>query len=263
MRDAKIGSPAATASDITLAPPSLREESTMGGEPQSALAIATVPFGLEAKIEADLTAMLAGANEVLREAHCALVGGHTSEGAELSLGFAVNGLVSRTAALRKGGLRPGDALILTKPLGTGTILAADMTTGTHGSTFGGNPLAMAVAGAVLDVMLADGFLDRVQRISLVLKQKLAEIRDRHPAVIAEVRGEGLLVGLRCVVPNGELVNALHREKMVTVAAGDNVVRLLPPLIVSDQEIAEGMRRLDRACTSVASALGERRQGAAG
>src|SRR5436190_6419707 len=98
----------------------------MGGEPQSALAIATLPYGLESKIEADLSTMLAGANEVLREAQCALVGGHTSEGAELSLGFAVNGLVSRGVALRKGGMRPGDALILTKPLGTGTLLAADM-----------------------------------------------------------------------------------------------------------------------------------------
>jgi selenide, water dikinase len=98
----------------------------MGGEPQSALAIATVPFGIESKVEADLSAMLLGANEVLREAGCALVGGHTSEGAELALGFSVNGLVSRSAALRKGGLRPGDALILTKPIGTGTLLAADM-----------------------------------------------------------------------------------------------------------------------------------------
>jgi selenide,water dikinase len=98
----------------------------MGGEPQTALAIATVPFGIESKIEADLTAMMAGANEVLREAGCALVGGHTSEGAELALGFAVNGLVPAAAALRKGGLKPGDGLILTKPLGTGTLLAADM-----------------------------------------------------------------------------------------------------------------------------------------
>ncbi|MBI4275767.1 MAG: selenide, water dikinase SelD [Rhizobiales bacterium] len=105
---------------------SLGDIFAMGGEPQSALAIATVPYGLEAKVEADLSAMMNGANEILREAGCALVGGHTSEGAELSLGFAVNGLVSRSAALRKGGLKPGDALIITKPIGTGTLLAADM-----------------------------------------------------------------------------------------------------------------------------------------
>jgi selenide, water dikinase len=105
---------------------SLGDVYAMGGEPQTALAIATVPYGLESKVEADLSAMMAGANEVLREAGCALVGGHTSEGAELALGFAVNGLVPAAAALRKGGLEPADGLILTKPLGTGTLLAADM-----------------------------------------------------------------------------------------------------------------------------------------
>ena len=87
-----------------------------------------------------------------------------------------------------------------------------MTAGTHGSTFGGNPLAMAVGNAVLDVVLAPGFLDRVQRIALLLKQRLAEIKDRYPRVIAEVRGEGLLIGLRALVPAGELVDALRARE---------------------------------------------------
>jgi acetylornithine/N-succinyldiaminopimelate aminotransferase len=109
------------------------------------------------------------------------------------------------------------------------------------------------ANAVLDVMLERGFLDRVRRTGLFFKQRLAEIKDRYPAVISEVRGEGLLVGVRASVPAAELVDALRAEKMIAVAAGDNVVRLLPPLIISEQEIAEGIERLDRACARLARA----------
>src|SRR5438067_6651815 len=164
-------------------------------------------------------------------------------------------------AYQRTGFTP-DIMALAKALGGGFPLGAclataeaakGMTIGTHGSTFGGNPLAMAAGNAVLDVILGDGFLDRVRRNALLLKQRLAEIEDRYPAVIAEVRGEGLLVGLRCVVPSAEMVNELHQEKMVTVAAGDNVVRLLPPLIVSEEEIAEAVRRLERACARIAKA----------
>jgi selenide, water dikinase len=149
---------------------SLGDVYAMGGEPQSALAIATVPYGMEAKVEADLSAMMAGANEVLREAGCALVGGHTSEGAELALGFAINGLVARAAALRKGGLRPGDALILTKPIGTGTLLAADMR---------GKAKARWVAAAIAHMVQSNG--------------RAAEILRRHGVHAAtDVTGFGLL-----------------------------------------------------------------------
>src|SRR5713101_2191901 len=175
-------------------------------------------------------------------------------------------------AYQRCGVTP-DIMALAKALGGGFPLGAclasaeaakGMTTGTHGSTFGGNPLAMAAAGALLDVVLADGFLDRVRRLSLLLKQKLAEIKDRYPGVVAEVRGEGLLVGLRTAVPNSELVDELRAEKMITVAAGDNVVRLLPPLIVSEDEIATALGRLERACARIAEGLAKpRKQGAAG
>jgi acetylornithine/N-succinyldiaminopimelate aminotransferase len=155
-----------------------------------------------------------------------------------------------------------DIMPLAKALGggfpVGACLATDaaakgMTAGTHGSTFGGNPLAMSAANATLDVMLAPGFFDRVKHISLLFKQRLAEIKDRYPALIAEVRGEGLLIGLRALVPASELVDALRAENMLTVGAGDNVVRLLPPLIVSEAEIAEGIARLDRACARLSHA----------
>jgi acetylornithine/N-succinyldiaminopimelate aminotransferase len=159
------------------------------------------------------------------------------------------------------GVEP-DILSTAKGIGGGFPLGAclateeaakGMTAGTHGSTFGGNPLAMAVGHAVLDVVLAPSFLENVRLNSILLRQRLAEIQDRYPNVIAEVRGEGLLLGLRAVVPNGELVDALRAEQLLTIAAGENVVRLLPPLIVGEAEIAEALTRIDRACAAISSA----------
>ncbi len=112
---------------------------------------------------------------------------------------------------------------------------------------------MAVGNAVLDVMLAPGFLEHVRDMGLAVQA--AAGRDQGPprAVIAEVRGEGLLIGLRMVPPVSAMVDELRNEKMITVAAGDNVVRLLPPLIIGEAEIAEAVARIDRACARLAQA----------
>ena len=152
-----------------------------------------------------------------------------------------------TIAKALGGGFPVGACLATAEAGKG------MTAGTHGSTFGGNPLAMAVGNAVLDIIMADGFLDRMKQNALLLKQRLAELKDRHASVIAEVRGEGLLIGLRMIPQVSEMVDELRAEKMLSVAAGDNVVRLLPPLIIGEKEIAEAVGCIDRACARLAQA----------
>ena len=121
-----------------------------------------------------------------------------------------------------------------------------MVPGSHGTTFGGNPLAMAVGNAVLDVVLAPGFLDHVNRVALLLKQKLAALRDRHPRVVQEIRGEGLMLGLKLGVPNTDFAAAARAEHLLTIPAGDNVVRLLPPLIVSEDDVAQAVQRLEAA-----------------
>jgi acetylornithine/N-succinyldiaminopimelate aminotransferase len=127
--------------------------------------------------------------------------------------------------------------------------AAGMTAGTHGSTFGGNPLAMAVGNAVLDVVLAPGFLERVRDAALRFKQQLAMLKDEHPDVIEEVRGEGLLLGLKTRVPNTDFAAALRERHLLAVGAGDNVVRILPPLTVSDAELSEGVAAIGAAAAS--------------
>lgn len=132
--------------------------------------------------------------------------------------------------------------------------ASGMTLGTHGTTFGGNPLAMAVGNAVLDVVLEDGFMERVAQIGLRLRQSLAQLKDQHPRVIEDVRGEGLMLGLKLHTLNTDFVAEARNQGLLVVAAGDNVVRLLPPLIISDAEAGEAVARLDRAASAIEAAL---------
>ena len=139
-----------------------------------------------------------------------------------------------------GGGFPMGACLATQDAGSG------MSAGSHGTTFGGNPLAMAVGNAVLDVVLADGFLETVRQRGISLKQKLARLADEFPDIIEEVRGVGLMMGIKCKIPNGEVMQALFDEKMLTVPAGENVVRIIPPLIVDDEGIDEAINKMDKA-----------------
>jgi len=151
-----------------------------------------------------------------------------------------------------------DIMTLAKGIGGGFPLGAALVTeavgeamgpGTHGTTYGGNPLAMAVGNAVLDVMLADGFLDHVESIAQTLRERLEGLAEHHPAVIAEVRGAGLMLGLKVApgVANTDLMAALRDERLLTVPAGDNVVRVLPPLIIGRAEVDAALEKLARAC----------------
>src|SRR6201986_2314761 len=171
-------------------------------------------------------------------------------------------------AYKRLGVTP-DIMPLAKALGGGFPIGACLATaeaasgmkpGSHGSTFGGNPLAVAAANAVLDVMLKPGFFEHSQKMSLLLKQKLASQVDRYPKVLAEVRSEGLLIGLKAVVPSGDLVNALRDQKLLTVGAGDNVVRFLPPLIVTEAEIEQSVKCLERACAALPSSQAKQASG---
>jgi acetylornithine/N-succinyldiaminopimelate aminotransferase len=164
------------------------------------------------------------------------------------------GRTGKLFAYEQSGVAP-DIMAIAKGIGGGFPVgaclataeaAAGMTAGVHGTTFGGNPLAMAVGNAVLDVVLADGFLDEVKRKALLFKQGLAAIADEFPDVIAEIRGVGLMLGLRCVIPNTRLQAAMRDEHMLAVTAGDNVVRLLPPLVASDEDIRTALDRIHAA-----------------
>jgi acetylornithine/N-succinyldiaminopimelate aminotransferase len=128
--------------------------------------------------------------------------------------------------------------------------AAGLTPGTHCSTFGGNPLATAVGSEVLDVVLEPGFLEGVQAKALRLRQGLASLKDQYPDLVVDVRGQGLLCGIKVNALPADVMAAALGERLLVVGAGDNVVRLLPPLIVTDSEISEGVARLSRALANV-------------
>ncbi len=131
--------------------------------------------------------------------------------------------------------------------------ARGMTAGSHGSTFGGNPLAMAVGNGVLDIVLEPGFLEGVQKNALLLKQNLARVCDEFPDIIEEIRGAGLMMGIKCKVANTELASACLEQKLLVVGAGENVVRILPPLISDTEVLNEGVARIERACHKVRAA----------
>ncbi|MGH8295423.1 MAG: aspartate aminotransferase family protein [Steroidobacteraceae bacterium] len=144
---------------------------------------------------------------------------------------------------------PPDVMAVAKALGGGFPIGAclateraaqGMTAGTHGSTFGGNPLAAAAGNAVLDIMLEKGFFARVESTAKLLRQRLAELVAAYPKLFAELRGAGLLLGVRCHVPAGDFVAALRREGLLTLTAGENVWRILPPLITGPAEIDEAL-----------------------
>ncbi len=166
------------------------------------------------------------------------------------------------------GIEP-DIMALAKGLGGGfpigaclaTYAASEaMNTGTHGSTFGGNPLAMAVGNAVLDVVLGPGFLEHVQNMGLLLKQRFAGIVDENSDLFELVRGEGLWIGLKCKVPNSEIISAIMDQRLLVVAAGENVVRLMPPLIISEEHISEACEKVLAACSIYHEKLENKPQG---
>ncbi|WP_386169979.1 aspartate aminotransferase family protein [Sulfitobacter pontiacus] len=139
----------------------------------------------------------------------------------------------------------------------GAVLATEnaafgMTAGTHGSTYGGNPLGCAVGNAVVNIIGTDAFLDDVNRKAGLMRQKLEGLVASHPDVFESVRGSGLMLGLKCKATNSDVVSAGYRHEVITVPAADNVIRLLPPLNITDEDIAEAVSRLDQAASSLAA-----------
>jgi acetylornithine/N-succinyldiaminopimelate aminotransferase len=151
------------------------------------------------------------------------------------------------------GLHP-DIMCIAKGIGGGYPLGAvlataeagkGLTVGTHGTTFGGNPLGMAVGNAAIDLLLAPGFLDQVGKVAGLLAQQLGALVAQHPDVFESLRGQGLMLGLKMKVPAGDFINAARVQGLVVLPAADNVVRLLPPLTISEAEVREGVGLLEK------------------
>ncbi len=156
------------------------------------------------------------------------------------------------------GITP-DIMLVAKGIGSGFPLGAllateeaakGMTAGTHGSTYGGNPLGCAVGSAVMDVITGEGFLDEVNKKAGFLRQKLEGLVAAHPSVFEGVRGSGLILGLKCKIPPAEIVAAGYAQAVLTVPAADNTLRILPALTITEDEISEGITRLDAAATAL-------------
>lgn len=156
------------------------------------------------------------------------------------------------------GIKP-DIMMVAKGIGSGFPLGAllateeaarGMTAGTHGSTYGGNPLGCAVGGAVMDVITEDGFLDSVNAKAGFLRQKLEGLVATHPTIFEGVRGHGLILGLKCKVAPIEIVNEGYKHAVLTVPAADNALRILPALTITEEEISEGISRLDATATAL-------------
>jgi acetylornithine/N-succinyldiaminopimelate aminotransferase len=173
---------------------------------------------------------------------------------EIQCGF---GRTGRLFAHEWAGVTP-DVMCVAKGIGGGFPLgaflatedaASGMTPGSHGSTYGGNPLAMAAGNAVLDVLLAPGFLEQVEATGRHLHAELEAAVRRHPTVLRGVRGRGLMLGLETVQPSADVLLDLRAEGLLTVGAAENVIRILPPLVIGETEIAEAIAILDRVCAT--------------
>jgi acetylornithine/N-succinyldiaminopimelate aminotransferase len=172
------------------------------------------------------------------------------------------GRTGRLFAHEWAGIAP-DIMMVAKGIGggfpLGALLATEeaargMTAGTHGSTYGGNPLGCAVGAAVMDEITKDGFLDEVRAKAGFLRQRLEGLVAAHPDIFEGVRGSGLMLGLKCRATNTDVVAAGYEAEILTVPAGDNVVRILPALTIAEAEIAEGVARLDAAATALSQRI---------